>query len=980
MRFRGAGFLVLLFLGTFVVPAARGQYDGPAQSLVIAGSRLHTWTDPADGANVAMVEGPVTITLDKTRMTARDAVVWVTPARGAPVKQERVEIALVGDASLSQSNGVTRSGPSLYVDARLAGTLTVNARERLGGDRSDSDLYQRASALRPVLLREGQRNRDWVVQSQIPTSQPATRPVLLPQQTTTARMKNVEVTKTPEGNVAAVLSGNVRVLQESAGGDSILLQAERAVLFTPLTDPLEEMPMLERISAIEQALTGAYLEGDVRITRTPAGGLPEQRLTANRAYYDFTTDRAVLTDVVLQTVDPTTKIPMIVRARLVRQLAATPQIHEYTAQDVTLSSSSFHTPSYSIGANSAYIRQTDIGNEVTGTRTSFTARDATFDVLGLPVLWLPYTSGSVSERSALRRISSTSATGFGFGVSTEWGLFESLGRMPPNGLDLSYLLDYYAERGPAVGLNGEYTGGFVDEATLEPWSLTGNFRSYAAYDEGQDDLGASRRDDVEPEDEFRGRFYWEHQHFVPEDWQIQVSGGYISDPTFLEEWFPDEFRTSRALDTALYAKRQRDSEVFTFLASVQPNDFVTTAESYQERFEIHRLPEISYWRVGDSILGDNLTFFSANTLSALEFDRSEYDLVDLGFRRNTHPGLPAVGWTGDPEDTNYRGDFRQELDWPFSAGRFRVVPYVIGRYTAYTESVDGSGAERLYSAAGVRLTTAFWKVDDSVQNELLDLHRLRHVIEPELNLYAAAQTTDRTELLIYDEPIDAIHDFQAVSVALRQRWQTKRGGPGRWRSVDFLAVNVEYNHFENAPDDFGLEPRDFRGLFFVSLPEASIPRDSVNLDAAWRFSDYVQLLGDASYNVDEDQFARGSVGFGVRQTPRLSYFLGYRHVGVELDTVIDDHRFRFDRQDLVLFATDYQLTTKYRMNVAQSYDFARDKFVRSAVSLTRAFDRWFAQVGVRVDRIDEETAIFFNLWPEGLERPASEGFRPGARR
>ena len=979
MRFRGAGFLVLLVVGT-CVPAARAQYQGPAQSLVVNGSRLHTWTD--DDANVAMVEGPVTIELDKNRMSAQNAVIWVTPIRGGPIEQERVEIALIGDASLSQPNGVTRSGPTLYVDSRLSGTFKVNAKERLGGDRSDSDLYQQARAMRPVLLRRGGGGggeRQWVVQEQVAATQPATRPVLLPQQTTTVKMNNFELTKTPDGKVGAVLSGNVRVFQESAGGDTILLQADRAVVFTPF-ERLEEMTLIDQIRSVEQALTSAYLEGDVRITRTPAGGLPEQRLTANRAYYDFTTDRAVLTDVVLQTADPMTKIPIVVRARLVRQLAATSQIQEYTAQDAVLSSSSFHTPSYSIGASSAYIRQTDIGNEVTGTRTSFTAKDATFDVEGVPVFWLPYAGGSVTERSALRRITTSSTSGFGFGVSTEWGLFESLGRMPPNGLDLSYLADYYAERGPGTGLEGTYTGGFVDDTTLEPWSFTGNITSYLVHDQGEDDLGASRRDDIVPDDELRGRFYWEHQHFVPEDWQIQISGGYISDPTFLEEWFQDEFRTSRALDTALYAKRQRETEAFTFLASVQPNDFVTTAEWYQERFEIQRLPEISYWRIGDGIFGDRLTFFSANTVSALKFDRSEEDLSDLGFRTNTHPGLPAVGWTGDPEDTNYRGDFRQELDWPFSAGRFRVVPYVVGRYTSYTESADGTSAERLYSAAGVRLTTAFWKVDDSVENELLDLHRLRHVIEPELNVYAAAQSTDRNELLIYDEPIDAINDIRAVSVALRQRWQTKRGGPGRWRSVDFAAINVGYSHFENTPPDAELTPQDFRGLYFVSIPEASIPRNSLNADAVWRFSDNIQFLADGAYNADAGRIARGSLGFGVRQSPRLTYYLGYRHVGVELDTVIDNHRFRFDKQDLVIFAADYQLSAKYRLNVAQSYDFAREKTVRSAISVTRAFDRWFAQVGVRVDKIEDDSAIFFNVWPEGLARPGGEGFRPGATR
>ena len=164
MRFRGAGFLVLLVVGT-CVPAARAQYQGPAQSLVVNGSRLHTWTD--DDANVAMVEGPVTIELDKNRMSAQNAVIWVTPIRGGPIEQERVEIALIGDASLSQPNGVTRSGPTLYVDSRLSGTFKVNAKERLGGDRSDSDLYQQARAMRPVLLRRGGGGggeRQWVVQ------------------------------------------------------------------------------------------------------------------------------------------------------------------------------------------------------------------------------------------------------------------------------------------------------------------------------------------------------------------------------------------------------------------------------------------------------------------------------------------------------------------------------------------------------------------------------------------------------------------------------------------------------------------------------------------------------------------------------------------------------------------------------------------------------------------------------------------------
>src|SRR5688500_439502 len=165
-------------------------------------------------------------------MSAHNAVIWVTPVRGGQIEQERVEIALIGDANLAQPNGVTRSGPTLYVDSRLSGPFKVNAKERLGGDRSDSELYQQAMAMRPVLLRRGGGGgggREWLVQEQVAATQPATRPVVLPQQTTTVKVNHFEMTKPPDGKVGAVPSGNVRVFQESVGGDTILLQADRAV-------------------------------------------------------------------------------------------------------------------------------------------------------------------------------------------------------------------------------------------------------------------------------------------------------------------------------------------------------------------------------------------------------------------------------------------------------------------------------------------------------------------------------------------------------------------------------------------------------------------------------------------------------------------------------------------------------------------------------------------------------------------------------
>ncbi len=984
MRVRWAGpFLVVVFV---LAGVTRAQYDSPIESLVVTASKATTWV--SGGTDIALLEGPITVEADKNHMTAQCAVMWITSVKKAVLDQDRVEIALIGDTRLWQADGVTRSGPRLYVDARVRGTIRLVA-ERVGGDRSGSEMYRLADLMRPKLLKGGLPSGQWIVEAEAgPTSRPSTRPV--------RRLSPVSISaesfitrETPEGVVAAVLTGKVALLQKGAEGDVIELLADRAVVFTPFQS-LMNLPVTEQIKTVEQAVTGVYLEGDVRVIRTPAnpGTEAEQRLTANRAYYDFTTDRAVLTDVVLYTHDLKANIPIVVRAQALRQLSRSESMQEFEATKTRLSSSTFHTPSYSIGASSAYIRQTETGSELYGTQTDIVAKDATFRFGDLPVFYLPAVGATVTERSALYGAQLHNSNAFGFGVNTEWGLFESMGRLPPRDLSASYKVDYYSKRGPAGGIDAKYSGGFI-ERTLEPWSFTGDLTAYGVYDHGEDVLGRRRFDLEREEDEFRGRVYWQHQHFFPGDWQLQLSGGYISDPTFQEEWFNRDYRTLPPRETSLYLKRQRDSEAITFLTSWQLNDFVTAADLAQEQFEVERPFEVGYRRVGDSVLDDSLTFFSANTVSALRFRQSNADpREDLGLRYS--PGLPSLGTPYDighssasgavSEDVIYRGDFKQEIDWPFSIGKFRAVPYIVGRYTPYSEGIDGSGVERTYGAGGLRLTTSYWKVDDTVRSEVFDLNRLRHVIEPTLNLYAAAQSSDPTDLYVYDEPIDNIRDISAMQWALYQRWQTKRGGPGAWRSVDVFTLNLEWNYFFNQPPEVEMNPIDARGMYFVTMPEASIPRRSVNMSAAWQASNAVRVLGDAYYNTEHGNVARASIGFFANMAPQVTYYVGLRHVDAVTfedrdgnrasDITINGMPLIFDKQDLLIFAADYALTAQYRLRIAESYDFAQDRNARSAISLIRKFDRFYIAVGMAMDHISDENSVYVNFWPEGLQPAA----------
>ena len=588
---------------------------------------------------------------------------------------------------------------------------------------------------------------------------------------------------------------------------------------------------------------------------------------------------------------------------------------------------------------------------------TFSSSGNTFNMFGLPVFYFPVIGGSITQHGfPLRSIEMQNSSDFGFGVLTEWGLFESIGQPPPPGLDMAYSVDYFSDRGIAGGLEGRYAGGFITETTRDPWNFRGTFDSYIVDDHGEDDLGRSRVD-VE-QDELRGRVYWEHQHFIPEDWQIQLRGGYVSDPTFLEEWFEDHFDTGQPHDLSLYLKRQRQTEAFTLAANVQPNDFVTTAEMQQEQFEIERIPEVGYHRIGDSLLGDSLTFFSNNRVGGMRFRESDATLAEQGFRSGQSPGLPSTGFTGIDDETTYRGDFRQEIDAPFSAGQFRVVPYVVGRYTAYSDSPTEGSIDRLYAGTGVRLTTAFWKVNNAAKSDLFDIHRIRHVIEPQIHLYTSVQSEERSDLFIYDEQIDAINDISAAQIALRQRWQTKRGGAGRWRSVDFFTLNIEGNFFANQPSDDELNPVAFRGLFFDSLPETSIPRNSINADALWRVSDSFAVLADAQYNLDESELATASIGVAVHRSGRVVYFLGNRYIE-ELDS------------NLTTFSMSYVLSRKYTLGLAQSVDFGVRENIGSAVSLTRSFDRFVMVFRYGYDHTDEDQSFSFAIYPSGLGGVAS---------
>lgn len=955
---RGAAGLTLLVILLLPAIPVAAQSQSPSEKLDISAKAAFTWS--RGGSDIVLLRGPVSVTLDRAALSADDAVVWLTPSPNAPNGEERAEFELIGHSKVIHTDVATMTGDHRhFTEEVLAGGVKITADQRVAQDMSQDPLFLDALNLRrqDAMQPSESITVSPATQQAGPTSQQppraTTRPApVLPVQFLHVEAGNSDVVDTEEGTVALVFWDGVAIYVKQANNDTMEMRSQRAVLFTSMQS-LRDMNKGEKQEKGQKKVTAAYLEGDAQIEYDPMKpGVGEQRLMAKQIYYDFATDRAILIAAVMHTFDAKKATPFIVRANVLRQLSK----GEYRASNVELTSSAFAVPSYSLAADRLYVRQEPSGNEQYPNVIAYQAENTTLQAFHYPFFYLPYASGTVGGPSALRGLGFGDRSDLGYAGMTQWGLFETLGQMHPRDLDADYRVDYFDKRGPAFGLNAAYGGGLLTEPEHDPFNFEGDFKSYFVYDKGTDDnLG---RLPVKPDGtgyDPRGRVIYEHQHFFPDDWQAQIRLGFDSDPTFLEEWFPNEFYQGLPTNESAYIKQQRDTQAFTLLVEGQPNRLVTTSDRVAEQFEVQEIPEATYHRIGDSFAGNALTFFSDNSAGGYEFQPTHATLKQQGFLPPTlTPGLPALGLTGVPTNPTWRADFREEVDLPLNAGRFKIVPYVVGRYTEYSQSPeDNEEQHRLFGAVGTRITTAFWKTDPTAESDLFDIHQLRHVIEPEVNVFASGTTVDRSDLYQYDIPVDSINDISAAEIGLRQSWQTQRGGPGRWRSVDVFTFDIDAEFYANKPARKFLQPYDFRGEFFSSLPETSIARDAVNADASWRITDNTVVLADAQYNLDESKLATAALGVLVRRDPIESYYIGNRYIA-DLNS------------NIVSVSANYNITPKYSIGASQAWDFGLGKDVASNISVVRTFDRFMIAFNFSHDEISNQTGFSVSIAPIGF--------------
>ena len=571
-----------------------------------------------------------------------------------------------------------------------------------------------------------------------------------------------------------------------------------------------------------------------------------------------------------------------------------------------------------------------------------------------PVAYLPYLSLDVENKLPIKDFQSGNSSRFGSFYMTEWDLYILTGGKQKEWSNLTLDLDYLQKRGVGTGLDFGYKG----------QDVFGFVNMYYIKDQGDFDINH-----IPIEDKDRGTILWRHRQELPYDWRLDMEYSYLSDPRFLMEYFEHQFKEEKDRETVLYLHRTHDTTAETFSVNEQLNGFDTTVDSLREKRYAERLPEATYRIIGEPIWDNRLIFTSES--SATYFNGS-FDQSDMSRLDNSSVAFASTDQSVEPQPVT-RVDTVNRVSMPFKPWVYNINPFVEGRVTGYTESIDtsdtmdeanGPARGRFIGSMGFDWSSAHWKTY-SVYNDLFKINRLRHVFVPELRYtYSPVVTEDPNALYQYDS-IDALDSSQVAVIGIKNTLQTKRGSPGFEKTVDFVTFNLDYYMF---PTNAGIYNDGINGFI--------IREDNfVNIDFRSQLTDIVAFVSERNeFNTEELEFDVLTSGFEIYNPPDWQYFIG--------------HRFIRDISSTIILAADYKISEKWSVMGGERYDLkslskvededgnieTKSKNLKTNLVLSRYFHDWVGSLTLELDPVRNDNSYRFDITPRGLQRTTPQRF------
>jgi hypothetical protein len=749
----------------------------------------------------------------------------------------------------------------------------------------------------------------------------------------------IEKTEMGDGEFVATIIGRFYLWQkQNDQGDIIEFQADNAVIFYSSGQLETGKQTSSQDTLASGMINSVYLTGNIVMTESG------RTVKAGQLFYDFENKRALAIEAEMRQFDTVRNIPVYVRAEKLKKLSDS----IFQADNVTLTSSEFYLPQLSLNASKMLLTDTTSLQAREGGPVKDSNYDAIIEDISLKAgtttffRWPKIRADFERPDLPIKRVAVGDDSDYGFSVETRWYLARLLGKKEPEGVDSTFALDYFGDRGVGAGVEIDY----------KKDDYFGSVLGYAMQYRGTEDLGrTSSRENIDPGQDIRGRFTFRHRHYLPYDWQATIETSYISDKSFLEWFYRSEFNTGKSQETLLHLKRIRDNWGFTFLTKVRINDFQTQTEE---------LPTVGFHLKGQSFWDNRMTFYSDTTVSRL---------------RNRFGNQSDL--TGSEQFYSFVTT-RNEIDLPLCIGTFKVVPFVAGSYSledqgGYAVDIDSNPSDRQtpvwLGEAGIRASTMFYRTDETVKSDFWDINGIRHIVKP------------HAEAVFYNESDDVYAMRDAINFGVSQRWQTHRGTADKLRSLDWMRLDVDATFVNNDRDITNAAPSRFiwndptiPALVRRKAVEYGSWRDSVTADYSWRISDTTTVLGDIYYDIDSGKVDQFDIGFARYIYPDISYYLGNRYLrNVEIN-IPDDNVHEKGSSSLV-GSIAYALSPKYTVMFATEYNLDYGQSVRTEVTLLRRYHRMYYGLTFSDDQSRDRRSVMVSIWPEGVKELALSGGR-----
>jgi len=788
---------------------------------------------------------------------------------------------------------------------------------------------------------------------------------------------NLDSRLLPTGERVFVASNGIRVLVEGLPTENVPtvlgpvgvveISTDRAVVWTAGGG----MGVTASLLQSQDTPLEIYMEGNIEFRQG------DRVIYADRMFYDLRRQVGAILNAELLT--PLPKTEKLEYQGLVRlRAAAIRQLDEshFSAWGAQVTTSRLEEPSYHFSAGEITFEdfQTQTFNPRTGEaeidhRQLAESRGNTVYVGGVPVFYWPTIAIDLSKPSFFVdgiRVGNDSV--FGTQVMVDLDAYQIFGiRDSPQGTDWGLSVDYLSDRGLGHGTDFQYDRpeffGFAGQAT-------GLWEYWGIKDRGLDNLGLGRRMIV-PEKDYRFRLLGRHRQRLHNGWEVTGEAGWAGDRTFLEQYYETEWDQEKDPRTGLRLKRFADNRALSIEANGQVNNFFT---------ETQWLPRADHYWLGESLLGDRLTWFEHSQAGYANLNNATAP-TNATLAAQVNDGLP---WEVGSGQQGERLVTRQEIDLPLSIGPVKVVPFALGELAHWGEALDGSDLQRAYVHTGVRASVPFWAVFPAFHDPLFNLHGLAHKVVFDAEFAYADANQNFGDLPLYD-PLDDIaitevrrrvfdatlsptitdpkffpttyalrsglqgwvtspstevaDDLMTLRMGMRHRWQTKRGAAGKQHIVDWLTIDSNVTWFpDQKRDNFG---QDF-GLF--------------DYDIRWHLGDRFTILSDGAADFFGNGLGMVSAGVLLNRPSRGNAYLGVRSISGPI------------KSNVVLASYSYRLSPKWISTAGTAVDFSDAGNIGQSFSMTRIGESLLVTVGFNVDEGKDNVGAKLMVEPRALPK------------